>query len=379
MLIAKFVLHARLRNLTFVVQDIEIVSSTKDLNQRQRDELKEIAATCQSTLEQVEQKIGSYSELSESQNSKRKHAIRMWKRLKWEPNNIAALRGRVSSNIILLNAFYGKIAQIHIASLIHHQEGKDQENVLDWLSSTNYAARYSDYIERRQKDTGQWLLDNCKFQDWIQGSKQTLFCPGIPGAGKTILTSIVIEELQKLYEDESDTGIAYIFCNFHQQEEQTLNHLLGAILRQFAQGQGPLSMTIQSLYDQHKEKGTRPTIDELTKALNSLCTFGIFMKSFIVIDALDECRVSDGSRSRFLDILFLLQKQHNLNLFVTSRFIPEIVERFNGFPALEIRANKNDVLSHLRGKLSLLPNFVQRDFALQEEICTSIERSMNGM
>src|SRR5437016_1822632 len=84
----------------------------------------------------------------------------------------------------------------------------------------------SDFINRRQAETGQWLLDSPKFHLWLKADKQTLFCPGIPGAGKTILTSIVVDELTTRFGNDKSIGVAYIYCNFRRQDEQKIGDLL---------------------------------------------------------------------------------------------------------------------------------------------------------
>jgi hypothetical protein len=78
-----------------------------------------------------------------------------------------------------------------------HQAEVDQE-ILMWLTTTDYSAQQSDFLSRRQEGTGQWLLDSNQFQMWRDGEIQTLFCQGMPGAGKTIMTSIVILSLHQI-------------------------------------------------------------------------------------------------------------------------------------------------------------------------------------
>ncbi|KAF2182132.1 hypothetical protein K469DRAFT_520620, partial [Zopfia rhizophila CBS 207.26] len=55
--------------------------------------------------------------------------------------------------------------------------------------------------------TGQWLLDSKEFQTWLKTSNQTLFCLGILGAGKTILTSIVVDDLIIQSQNNPNVGL----------------------------------------------------------------------------------------------------------------------------------------------------------------------------
>ncbi|KAI9854336.1 MAG: hypothetical protein M1813_001290 [Trichoglossum hirsutum] len=249
--------------------------------------------------------------------------------------------------------------------------------ILNWLTPIDYDAQQNDYIRRRQPETGQWLLDSEEFQTWLQTSKQTLYCPGIPGAGKTILTSIVVDDLIRRPQNNPNIGIAYLYCNFRQQEEQKAEDLLASLLKQLSQGQSSLPDSVRALYAQHKQKRTRPLFDEIARALQFVAT--IYSRVFIVIDALDECQVTDGCRSRFLSEIFNLQVKCGASVFATSRFIPEITEKFNGSTSLEIRASNEDVRKYLKGHMSQLPSFVSRNVDLQEEIMTEIVQAVDGM
>jgi len=100
---------------------------------------------------------------------------------------------------------------------------------------------------------------------------------------------------------------------------------------------------------------------------------------FIVVDALDECQMAEGCRTRFLDECFALQGRCGAKLFITSRFLPEITERFRKENLLEIRAKKDDIGRYLEGQISKLAGFVQRDRHLQEEIIEEISEAVDGM
>src|SRR3989440_1726345 len=124
---------------------------------------------------------------------------------------------------------------------------KERGAIIDWLAAIDYGQQQSDFLSRRQEGTGQWLLDSDEFQEWLAQKKQTLFCPGIPGAGKTILTSIVVDYLDKKFQNDSSIGIAYVYCNFRQQLEVKPADLLASLLKQLVQEQPSVPESIKSL------------------------------------------------------------------------------------------------------------------------------------
>jgi len=248
--------------------------------------------------------------------------------------------------------------------------------VLEWLSQVDYESQQHDFINRREPDTGKWLLESDEYRTWLQTPKSTLFCPGIPGAGKTILTSVAVEDLTSRFQSNEDIGVAYLYCDFRRQQEQTAEKLLASLLRQLAQGKSSLPEGVKSLYDKHKHKHTRPSLGDISTALRSLIT--AYSRVFIAIDALDECQTADGSRQELLTLLNL-QTTYGANLFATSRFIDEITVKFEGSISLEIRASEQDVRRYVDGNISRLPPFVERNLDLQEEIRTEIVAAVDGM
>jgi Cdc6-like AAA superfamily ATPase len=249
--------------------------------------------------------------------------------------------------------------------------------ILNWLTPVDYGPQQSDYIERRQAGTGQWLLQSIEYQAWLKTSKQTLFCPGIPGAGKTILTSIVIDHLIAMFGNDENVGIAYIYCNFRQRDVQTAEGLLRSLLKQLAQEQCSLADCVKHLYNRRGAKQTPPSFNDFSRALQSVAA--MYSRVFIVVDALDECQASDRCRSTFLSELFGLQAKTGANFFATSRPIPDIEGEFKGCLTHEILASDEDVCRYLDGQMPQLPKFVLSLPELQKEIKTEITSAVEGM
>ena len=191
------------------------------------------------------------------------------------------------------------------------------------------------------------------------------------------ITSTVIDHLSTRFQNNSDIGIAYVYCNFRRHQEQKPADVLMSLLRQLVQEQPHMPEDIKSLYNSHKVKRTRPSMDKISKALNSVVA--MCSRTFIIVDALDELQLPDGGRRILVSELFNIQAKTGASLFATSRFIPEIIKDFEGSVLSEIRANDEDVQTYVGGHLPLLPICVLRSPALQEKIKAEIISAVDGM
>ncbi|KAH6706258.1 hypothetical protein BKA61DRAFT_558724, partial [Leptodontidium sp. MPI-SDFR-AT-0119] len=265
--------------------------------------------------------------------------------------------------------------KIGIDVLHHAHDDQQRQTILGWLTSIDYGAQQRDFIDRRQQGTGQWLLNSDEFQTWLNAEKQTLFCPGIPGAGKTILTAVAIKDLITRFQNNPGVGIAYLYCNFRRKDEQKEHDLLASLLKQLSSGRSSLPDSVNLLYDKHKEKRTRPSLDEISGTLQSVA--GSYSRVIIIVDALDECQVTDGCRETFLSEIFSLQTKTKANLFATSRFIPDIIEKFQGSTTFEIRAHDEDVRQYLDGRIAKSGQKLLETH--RQEIKTAITKAVDGM
>jgi hypothetical protein len=156
--------------------------------------------------------------------------------------------------------------------LNRRQDDQVRQAILDWLTPIDFFSQQHDLISRRQKGTGQWVLDSSEFQKWLTTTKQTLFCPGIPGAGKTVITSIVVNYLCKEFENDASVGVAYLYCNYQRQQEQRSTGLLLSLLKQLVQERPSVPEHVKSLYARHKDKRTKLSFEETSKALHSVAS-----------------------------------------------------------------------------------------------------------
>jgi Cdc6-like AAA superfamily ATPase len=276
-----------------------------------------------------------------------------------------------------------KTIKAGIAAIQQGQNRQDQDQdlqkhyeTMEWLSPDNFAAQQSDLITRKQADTGQWFLDSPEFTDWVNGTGQTLFCPGIPGAGKTMMAAITIHYLQNAIQT-TDMGVAYLYCNYKRQAEQTAPDLVAAIIKQLVQDRPSIAQSLSGLYQQHLVKKTRPTLEDLSTVLKSVVTN--YSTVYVVLDALDECPEQNRTRSQLLGILRDLQQRTGLRLMATSRHIPDIAEEFENSPLIEVRASDLDLKRFVMGNVNRFAKFVRLSSDLQELVQNKIVETADGM
>ncbi|KAL8686003.1 MAG: hypothetical protein Q9218_007413 [Villophora microphyllina] len=375
------------KGLSSVLRDLEDVLPERSLTDKQTASLGDILEACKRILTDLNKCLDRYQELGDQ--DKNGHtgfgtkSRRFWKRLRFEPDDIRDLRSRLQSHIGILAAFMERIditlsyaIKAGVDRLNTHRHDQHFLAIMNWLSDTNFSAQQSDIFSRCQEGTGQWLLESNEYKAWIDGSEPLLFCPGIPGAGKTCLTSIVINNLQETFGQDPDVGLAYLFLNYKRQAEQTTDKLLGSLLKHFLQ-ERPSSITeTEDLYEKHAQKGSRPSSSELRDAL--LRVSRQLPRAFILIDALDECTTS-SVRSKFLKEVSALQLHAKISIFVTSRHLPEIKSLFEGSPSVEICAADGDVRRYLENHMAQLPKCIQRSDELQQTIVTEITEAVDGM
>lgn len=70
---------------------------------------------------------------------------------------------------------------------------QDREKVLKWISNFEYEKKHHAIRTPRVEETGDWLLKTHQFQRWRDEveSDNVLWCHGIQGSGKSVLTSVL--------------------------------------------------------------------------------------------------------------------------------------------------------------------------------------------
>lgn len=254
-----------------------------------------------------------------------------------------------------------------------HQKRKSE--ILDWLSEDGYTNLKADFLERCCEGTSEWILVHPTFQTWSNGENPTLFCTGIPGAGKTITSSVIIQHLISRYTNDN-VMVAFLYCDYSERSKQTADDLLATLLRQFAESTGELHHSVKNLDEKCKGK-RRPNRRELVEALSSVVES--FNRTFVVVDGLNECpQWDDDIRGGLVGTIRRLQKRAPVSFLATSRDIPIILKEFQNDMTLEITARKEDVTKYLESRIETL-KMAENNTDLQFKVVRDIAGAVDGM
>jgi Cdc6-like AAA superfamily ATPase len=273
--------------------------------------------------------------------------------------------GCIRTHVSAIESAVNKVQQVQVTA--------SQRILLEWISSSDYPAQQSDIIKRRQEGTGQWFLDAPEVARWLD-AKTTLFCPGIPGAGKTMVAAIAVDQLLDSAQNGA-YGVAYVYCNYKSQANQDTVSILAAILKQLVQSRPSTLGPVERLHQKHAGCGTKPTLDDIYSALRDVLAQYPYVH--IVVDALDECQ--NETRRQLCTKLLDLQKGADVRLMVTSRFVPDVEDTFRLALRLEVQASDEDVKQFVVGQIHRLPGCVQRSATLQVLVQERVVEAVGGM
>lgn len=232
-----------------------------------------------------------------------------------------------------------------------------KEKVERWLSPSDPSTNYNKAIQQRQEGTGLWFLQSRAYVQWKTQRDSTLWLHGIPGCGKTILTSTLVEDLERTF---PPLTVLYFYFDFSDVHKQTLDSMVRSLVRQLYCKYKNTWKQLDSLFSSCEDGGRQPRCESLCQVF--LQIIDSLEDVYIVLDALDECRTRTGSHTEGLlswigDLLG--SKQRKVHLLVTSR------------PEQDIQSKLNDLV-YTENIIPLQSNLISGD--IDEYICTRVRK-----
>lgn len=200
------------------------------------------------------------------------------------------------------------------------------------------------------------------------------------GLGKTVLSSTVLEHI---LQEEANSNAAYFYFDFNDSTKQYHDKMLRSLVVQLSFSHQSIPDPLLSLFKSCQSGAKPPQTKDLETLLKAL--IDLHEKTFIVLDALDECE----DRQELLNFIenIIGWKSQKLNVAVTSRKLKELEDFFDAEieekSRLSIQNEKvdEDIRSYVHGKLQNDRRFKRwrGQPNVQEEIATGLMKKSDGM
>lgn len=309
-------------------------------------------------------------------------------------DELKGLKGLVESKATQLHITqYNNDRDKLFAALASTQKNESREafdRVRNWISAANQDREFEKHqrvlksVENKtQKRGGQWILGHEKMKNWLGQSLRSpiLWVNGIPGAGKSVLASVVIEKLKEIRKDEVEkskkykqqpSSHAFFFCKYRDTHRNHALAILSALLSQIL----TMERDLIPFFDQTRDQKGDTKLESLDLCKELL---GVLVKNeptkYLVVDGIDECEEPD--RKEFLEIILDLVRQcdqrepGSLRLVIFSREEPDIKKRLAGPNTIQIMPDdvgqdiENFVEFHSRRLQEKFQDFLTEDLRVK--------------
>jgi hypothetical protein len=193
-----------------------------------------------------------------------------------------------------------------------------------FLVETDPSPSHNSARHLHEAHTSQWLLQSNEYKDWLNGLTRFIWLHGIPGAGKTVLASYIIDQVEGYTSTAptESTAHAYYYCYFQRNQDETLPFMCWAI-SQLCRQLKEVPEELQKFYN----RGIKPGYNDLFDILRTISTR--FQRVYIIIDALDESQ----NRTAILNLLRHIATDYSfktLHILATSRQERDIERKLQG-------------------------------------------------
>ncbi|KAF8514292.1 hypothetical protein JB92DRAFT_2677808, partial [Gautieria morchelliformis] len=253
-----------------------------------------------------------------------------------------------------------------------------RQKIYDWLAAPDHEIKHRNARSMHQEMTGLWFMEEERFQEWRVAPHSSLWVHGIPGAGKTILCSTIIEELLRYCSSDPSTAMAFFYFDFN--DKDTLPDVVfRSLIEQLTSQSTTVPDALETLFS--RNAGARRSVaqEELMSTLKSI--IGSFKAVYIVFDALDEC----PERSRFLAAIKDIHnwKIDSLHLLATSRKERDIEDTLSGLISHEVPMDgkhvDGDIRVHVSRTLEEDIKFRMCSAGEKEMVMTTLTQGAQGM
>jgi hypothetical protein len=285
------------------------------------------------------------------------------------------------------------VMSTQLIDLHDNLEKSNRKEILNWVSAVPYKQHHENTRTGRLPGSGTWLLSHETFLTWkFAPNSSILWLSGIPGSGKTVLASLVIDDL--LAQDtvrRNVDAVVYFYCahdpSMPARSDQV--EVLRSTVLQMAcpTSGGPVREEVIEKYNHANQDGfggAKLNLDAATELLVELTkAYGTVS---IVVDALDEVdpEIVGDLLGKLKEIV--IRCPSVIKMFLTSRIDSNIETYLSDAARISIGAinNQKDIRDFVKFEVEerlkhkrLLKGVLDAD--LKEELAEKLIGGAQGM
>lgn len=271
---------------------------------------------------------------------------------------------------------YLVIATVNTASA--HKE------IVRWLAPIEYEAEYyTDDLEHARKlrhpGSCEWIRSQPNFRCWsettVSFSESLLWIHAIPGAGKTVLSSFLIDHIAP-FGFRPSSIVFYFFFKSTDIDKNSITAAARSLLYQLYKTRGSIDAALVDDIKKHLDDSGQIHAKSFKKIWSLFCEHAANVTGLmIVIDALDECI----EPQLLISGLQQLCKDSAVKIVVTSRREQELVQNLRDWMSIEMGAKETtaDIAAFLAYKVSRSPKLSHP--LVRTSVLNAIQSHSNGM
>ena len=222
---------------------------------------------------------------------------------------------------------FGKVIHQTSTNIQNLGQRHHHEEVSHWVKAPDVSLNYEKARAQRHPGSGNWYLESRAYEEWRTQSNSLSWLFGIPGCGKTVLSSTIVENLQLA------CPTLYFFFDCNDSGKQSTDNMIRSLISQLYYIEPDTQRLVNERLSASDEGRTQTSTEKL-------CTMFLEMlhrtpQVCIIVDALDECKTR-SDKCGVLGVLTLIEKlmtaeYTGMHVLITSRDEEDIRSALTGW------------------------------------------------
>ncbi|KAM7208193.1 hypothetical protein V8F20_001473 [Naviculisporaceae sp. PSN 640] len=250
----------------------------------------------------------------------------------------------------------------------------EKREFCQWYQQTNPSSLHNRAWGLFEQGTCEWIHRVPEWEDWLQKKHRCLWVHGIPGAGKTILASYMVHQLESYCESQANSVALYSYCYFANIQNEAAP-LLRWIITKLCRHTNSVPASAYQTF----KKGRDPNLSELLTALAEILE--PMQTVYIVVDALDESKPRDELLKVIRDLV-TDARFDKAQVVATSREyidIERVLEDISAGVSMSNPWVNHDIALCVRSVLQNGPSFKRWPTQLLDEVENTLAARAKGM